>query len=328
MRPHSLALFEIINVETRHVRYVFADVVEFTENRTLEAQVETIAALNSAFREAIGNLETIFLPTGDGICAAILEANVAADIHLNTALRVLEYFHTWSANAAPNRSAQLRVAINESVDAVVTDVNGHRNLAGVGINSAQRLMTLADGNQIIAGRTSYETLHIRDQYLETFRMIKAEVKHDLIVTAYQFIGLKSPHLNIDTPLVVQRTELIEIEMSEEMMKPGGYSTVGMVHAINDATERWTDEMNVLLHQLKQRCNDEQRAALMLAHSAWEKFHRAEQKFIGVLRKTTQGTMYRVIMAGLGKSLVRGRAKALRGYLEEWNPGSNSDETIV
>ncbi len=164
-------------VETRHVRYVFADVVRFTEDRTLEAQVEIIAALNSAFTDAVGDLEAIYLPTGDGICLAIVAANVSADIHLTTALRILETFHNWSSKASSNRSAQVRVAINESVDAVIVDINGNRNLAGAGINLAQRLMTIADGNQIIVGRAAYETLHVRDQYVHAFRELKAEVKH-------------------------------------------------------------------------------------------------------------------------------------------------------
>src|SRR5206468_10051453 len=143
---------------------VFADLVEFTERRTLEAQVEIIAALNGAFKEAIGRIEAIYLPTGDGICAAILQVEIEADVHLQTALRVLELFHAWSSQAPFNRKADLRIAINESVDAVVTDINGNRNLAGVGINSAQRLMTVANGNQIIAGHAAYETLRSRDRY--------------------------------------------------------------------------------------------------------------------------------------------------------------------
>jgi hypothetical protein len=136
-----------MSVETRHVRYIFADVVRFTEDRTLEAQVEIIAALNNAFKTSIQDLETIYLPTGDGICAGILHVDVSADIHLQVALRVLGLFGEWCSSAAFNRQAELRVAINESVDAVLTDINGNRNLAGVGINSAQRLMSIADGNK-------------------------------------------------------------------------------------------------------------------------------------------------------------------------------------
>src|SRR2546423_4306430 len=113
-------------VETRHIRYVFADVVEFTENRTVEAQVDIVAALNDVFRQAFGDLDTLYLPTGDGICAGILQADAPADVHLEKALRVVELFYDWSENAQENRAAKIRVAINESVDAVVTDINGKR----------------------------------------------------------------------------------------------------------------------------------------------------------------------------------------------------------
>jgi hypothetical protein len=78
-----------MKAQTRHVKYVFADVVDFTLNRTIEAQVEIIGALNEAFREATENLETIFLPTGDGICAGIIKSYAPPDSHIKVALKVL-----------------------------------------------------------------------------------------------------------------------------------------------------------------------------------------------------------------------------------------------
>lgn len=67
--------------------------MRFTEDRTLDAQVEIIAALNQAFKSSIQDLETtIYLPTGDGICAGILHVDVSEDVHLQVGLRVLERF--------------------------------------------------------------------------------------------------------------------------------------------------------------------------------------------------------------------------------------------
>jgi hypothetical protein len=302
-------------VESRHVRYVFADVVRFTEHRTLEAQVEIIAALNSAFTDAAGDLEAIYLPTGDGICLAIVAPDVPADIHLATALRILEKFYSWSSKASSNRSAELRVAINESVDAVITDINGNRNLAGAGINLAQRLMTIADGNQIIVGRAAYETLHFRDQYVDAFRELKAEIKHGHVVVAYQFTGSASPYLNVEIPWAVQRAEPIELEMTERMSQPGGYSTSGMVQAIYAASDRWREEMQLLVGGLAQNLSPEQREALAGAQRAWEKFYNLEGKFLAALRQTVRGTMFRVLGASIDKSLVRGRTKGLKHYLD-------------
>lgn len=306
-----------MSVETRHVRYVFVDVVQFTEDRTLEAQVEIIAAVNNAFITSIGGAEAIYLPTGDGICAGILEVDVPADIHLRVALQVLEYFHGWSSQAPPGRQAQLRVAISESVDAVVTDINGNRNLAGAGINHAQRLMSMADGNQLIASRAAYETLHIRDQYVDSFRELKTVDKHEHIISAYQYTALSVPYLNVQIPLQVRRANPIDLEMSERMAKPGGYTTAGMVTATYEASERWRAEMRDTYDVLRERCNERQQKALAVAQRAWEKFDRAEGSFVAALRETMKGTMYRVLGASVVKELVRLRAYALHNFLDEW-----------
>ena len=131
-----------MNVETRHVRYVFADVVRFTEDRTLEAQVEIIAALNNAFNRRSRILRrSIFLRGME--YAGILEVNVPADIHLRIAIRVLEIFHEWCSEQGFNRHAELRVAVNETYDNVPDRYQWKPNLAGVGINSSQRLMSVA-----------------------------------------------------------------------------------------------------------------------------------------------------------------------------------------
>lgn len=313
-----------MTVETRHVRYVFADVVRFTEDRTLEAQVEIIGALNEAFAKAVGEIETIYLPTGDGICAAILQVEVAADIHLQTALRVLEMFYQWSSRAAFNRRAELRIAINESVDALVTDINGNRNLAGVGINSAQRLMSIANGNQVVAGYAAYETLRSRDKYADAFRMVKAEIKHDRIVTAYQFTGLEVPFLDTKMPWAVERLDPIDLEMSEEMEKPGGYSTSGMARVTFAAAERWKAEMQEVLTRLQKRCTEEQRTVLDASQKAWKKFYKCDTDFIGALRATVMGSMYRLLTASIYKDHVRDRTIALRSYLHDWLHESPED----
>ena len=134
-----------MNVKTRHVRYAFADVVGFTNDRTVEAQSEIVAALNDAFRSATKDLETIFLPTGDGICAGIIQSDAPADSHLTVALQVVREIYGWSAEAESNRKCEVRFGINESVDSLITDINRNTNIAGAGINEAQRVMGLADG---------------------------------------------------------------------------------------------------------------------------------------------------------------------------------------
>ena len=295
-----------MNVETRHVRYIFADVVRFTEDRTLEAQVEIVAALNNAFSSAIGDLETIYLPTGDGICAGILHADVPADIHLQTALKILELFYEWSSNSGSNRQAEIRIAINESVDAIVTDINGNRNLAGLGINSAQRLMSIADGNQIIVGRAAYETLHIRDKYADAFRELKAEVKHGHVVGAYQCTIPSLPYLDIRTPWIVAATDPIDLEMTEDLEKPSGYSTPGMVDAHYRAQLKWEEEVQTYNHRIAEACDPEELVSFEAARDAWQMFFKTECEYLAAMHSPLRGTIFRVICAGIRMKLVHSR----------------------
>jgi hypothetical protein len=136
-RPSEKILFlPTMKAQTRHVKYVFADVVDFTLNRTIEAQVEIIGALNEAFREATENLETIFLPKGDGICAGIIKSYAPPDSHIKVALKVLTSMDQWSEKQGSNRKCKVRFAINESVDNLIEDINRNLNVAGAGINQA------------------------------------------------------------------------------------------------------------------------------------------------------------------------------------------------
>ena len=59
-------------------KYVFLDIVEFTENRTIEAQSAIIEAFNDIVTRAVEacvaayQLRPLFIPTGDGLCIAFI----------------------------------------------------------------------------------------------------------------------------------------------------------------------------------------------------------------------------------------------------------------
>src|SRR5256885_17257794 len=79
--------------DTRHIKYVFADIVRFSTNRSVEAQTDIVEALNAACTQAFENLipggEVIYIPTGDGICVAIIDSKAAFDAHIVFAIELL-----------------------------------------------------------------------------------------------------------------------------------------------------------------------------------------------------------------------------------------------
>jgi hypothetical protein len=97
------------------------------------------------------------------------------------------------------RQFQVRVGINANVDNLVVDVNGETNIAGAGINHAQRVMNAGDGNQILVGQSVFETLIQREKYLNGFRSYTAQIKHKIDLPVYQFVSPGHRGLNTDAP---------------------------------------------------------------------------------------------------------------------------------
>jgi hypothetical protein len=97
------------------------------------------------------------------------------------------------------RQFEARIGINANVDNLVVDVNGRKNLAGAGINLAQRVMSTADGNQIMVGQPVFETLVQREKYLGAFRPYPARIKHGIILPVYQFVEEGHEGLSLEVP---------------------------------------------------------------------------------------------------------------------------------
>ena len=186
------------------VKYVFLDVVGFTTNRSVEAQADIVAALNSVVRGALADIavdsdKVILIPTGDGICIALVNVDDPYDVHVLLALRIVARVDAQSrAEESPSRKFMVRLGVNSNVDNLVTDINGKPNVAGAGVNIASRIMNLADGNQILVSSAVFEVLRYRETYEGAFRQYDATVKHGVPISVYQFVR---PHdgLNLAIP---------------------------------------------------------------------------------------------------------------------------------
>jgi hypothetical protein len=166
------------------------------------------------------------LPTGDGICLVLLNIENPYDIHIQIALSLIEAVERNNASAGDEqRIFKIRVGINSNVDNLVTDVNGHRNIAGAGINLAQRVMSGADGNQILVGQPVFDTLSQREKYMRAFRPYVADVKHGLKLSVYQLV-IDGSGLDTTTPKMF-RTETREAEKLSETA--AYYMAHAMVH---------------------------------------------------------------------------------------------------
>jgi|GEM_PF-720574 class 3 adenylate cyclase len=188
------------------VKYIFLDVVGFTRDRNVEAQLDIIKTLNKIVKEtitdhSIPDNQLIVLPSGDGLCIALIELTHPYDLSLLLSIDIIDRIAIYNAQMNDTRrNFEVRIGISENVDNLITDFNGMDNVAGSGINMARTIMDNADRGQILIGQNVYETLRDREKYEgEAFKNYIAKTKHGKTFNIFQYIRMGHNGLNVDTP---------------------------------------------------------------------------------------------------------------------------------
>src|SRR6266852_1857986 len=164
-----------IQLEIAHV--LFIDIVGYSK-LLIDEQRDYLHTLNEVVREtdsfraaeAAGKLTR--LPTGDGMAlvfATTPDAPVSCALQISNALR-------------SHPELRVRIGIHSGPVSGITDVNDRSNVAGAGINLAQRVMDCGDAGHILLSK------HVADD-LEQYRQWRShlhdlgecEVKHDVRV---------------------------------------------------------------------------------------------------------------------------------------------------
>jgi class 3 adenylate cyclase len=162
-------------LEVAHV--LFIDIVGFSkhlinEQRALLDTLNQIVRNTSAFRreEATGKLTKI--PTSDGLALVFYTAKKEpVECALEIARANIEY-----------TELELRMGVHTGLVSSVIDVNESANVAGAGINMAQRIMDCGDGGHILLSKRVAEDLEeYADWKPRLHDLGEIEVKHGVRV---------------------------------------------------------------------------------------------------------------------------------------------------
>jgi TolB-like protein len=186
----SVEIKKEIPLEIGHILLV--DVVGYSKLLVNE-QIELLQKLNQivrateCFRTAEADGKLIRVPTGDGMALLFLhspEEPVRCALEISRALR--DHPHI-----------QLRMGVHSGSVNRITDVNDKTNVAGLGINVAQRVLDCGDAGHILLSK------HLADDLAEyrhwrphLYDLGECEVKHGQrlhLVNLYKD-GLGNPHL--------------------------------------------------------------------------------------------------------------------------------------
>ena len=140
-----------VQLEIGHV--LFIDVVGYSkllidDQRELQQQLNQIVRNTAQFRAAEAAGKLVRLPTGDGMALVFFttpEAPVQCAVEISEALRA-------------HPQLRLRMGINTGPVSGVADINDKSNIAGAGINMAQRVADLGDAGHILLSKRAAEDL--------------------------------------------------------------------------------------------------------------------------------------------------------------------------
>src|SRR4051812_6604016 len=140
-----------VQLEIGHV--LFMDFVGYSkllidEQRELQQELNDIVRSTEQFRLADAAGKLVRLPTGDGMALVFFnspEAPVQCAVEISKLVR-------------DNPQFQLRMGIHSGPVNKVVDVNNNSNVAGTGINVAQRVMDCADAGHILLSKRTAEDL--------------------------------------------------------------------------------------------------------------------------------------------------------------------------
>lgn len=171
-----------LTLETAHV--LFVDIVGYStlvidEQARQLSQLQLIVSATPECRSAKDRNELIALPTGDGMALVFFnhpEAPVRCAVELSRALK-----------GAPQIC--LRMGVHSGLVYRMADIKNNMNVAGGGINIAQRVMDCGDGGHILLSKRVADDLGQLARWSGYLHDLgTAKVKHDLVVHVFNLFG--------------------------------------------------------------------------------------------------------------------------------------------
>src|SRR5881227_2284808 len=165
-----------IQLEVAHV--LFIDIVGYSklsinEQRAVVDELTTIVRGSDQYQKAEAAGRLIKIPAGDGMALVFYtspEAPAQCAVEISRARK-------------EHPRLQLRMGVHSGPVSGVIDVNGHANLAGAGLNMAQRVMSCGDARHILLSKHVAEDLEEYEQWRPLLHDLGAcEVKHGIRVS--------------------------------------------------------------------------------------------------------------------------------------------------
>jgi class 3 adenylate cyclase len=210
-------------LEMAHV--LFMDIVSYSllpidHQRDVIQQLQRLVRDLPEVQRALESNELICLPTGDGM-ALVFSGDPTAPLRCarRMALEMKE-----------NARFELRMGVHSGPVYRLADVNTNKNVAGGGINFAQRVMDCGDGGHILVSKSVAETLLQLSNWKASLHDLgEHEVKHGVLVHLFNVFTEEFGNSKIPTRITPRDGKTAGPSSS-------GHGTIGAYHLLERVGE--------------------------------------------------------------------------------------------
>src|SRR6266481_6311625 len=204
----SVELKKEIELEIAHV--LFLDIVGYSklsvnEQHARVEELNEIVRLSEQFRKAEAASRILKIPTGDGMALVFYkspEEPAQCAVEISRALK-------------DNARLQVRMGIHSGPVSGVVDVNERTNVAGGGINTAQRVMDCGDSGHILLSRHVAEDLAEYERWRPFLHDIGTfELKHGVLVSVTNLYSDEVGNARLPTKLQAVRKRRAHVRWAE------------------------------------------------------------------------------------------------------------------
>src|SRR6059036_3114231 len=187
-----------IQLEIAHV--LFIDIVGYSklsinEQRAAIDELTQVVRTSEQFQNAEAAARLIKIPTGDGMALVFY---TSPETPAQCAVEI-------SRTAKEHPRLQLRMGVHSGPVSGVVDVNGRANLAGAGLNTAQRVMGCGDAGHILVSKRVAEDLAEYEQWRPFLHDLgTCDVKHGVKLHVVNLYNDEVGRRELPTKLQTQR----------------------------------------------------------------------------------------------------------------------------
>jgi serine/threonine-protein kinase len=214
-----------IQLEIAHV--LFIDIVGYSklsinEQRAAVDELNEVVRSSEQFQKAEAAPRLIKIPTGDGMALVFYtspEAPAQCAIEISRALK-------------EHPRLRLRLGVHSGPVSGVIDVNGRANLAGAGLNMAQRVMNCGDAGHILLSKHVAEDLGEYEHWRPLLHDLgTCEMKHGVRVSVVNLYGEQSGNPGLPKKFQILRKKKTRARWAMLMAALLALAAIGTVFVI-------------------------------------------------------------------------------------------------